>query len=134
MAKSFAHANIHKKCISLKEAGCATQEHVFNEIIVLQDVKLTVGANAHARMKTASREVCAKINGTLKNREMVSDKAIADTVAGYREVSYNPKDRNHLGATFHYVDSLEPVSSCRVAVYIACDSFTNLTKTRLFVR
>ena len=134
MAKSFAHANIHKKSISLKEAGSATQEHVFNEIIVLQDVKLTVGANAHERMKTASREVCAKINGDLVNREMVSDKAIADTVAGYREVSYNPKERNHLGATFHYVDTLEPVSSCRVAVYIASDSFTNLTKTRLFVR
>ena len=134
MAKSFAHANIHRKCISLKEAGSDKQEHVYNEIIVLQDVKLTVGANAHARMKTASREVCAKINGALVNREMASDKAIADTVAGYREVSYNPKDRNHLGATFHYVDTLEPVSSCRVAVYIASDSFSNLTKTRLFVR
>lgn len=133
MAKSFAHANIHKKCISLKANSADKQEHVFNEIIVLQDVKLTVGANAHARMKTASREVCAKINGTLSNREKVSDKAIAETIAGYREVSYNPKDRHHL-PNFHYVDSLEPVSSCKVAVYIACDSFTNLTKTRLFVR
>tara|TARA_R110002124_G_scaffold286141_2_gene466052 strand:- start:410 stop:811 length:402 start_codon:yes stop_codon:yes gene_type:complete len=133
MAKSFAHANIHKKCISLKEAGSATQEHVFNEIIVLQDVKLTVGANAHAQIKDGPRKVCAKINGDLVNREIVSDKAIADTIAGYREVSYNPKERHHLG-TFHYVDSLEPVSKCSVAVYIASDSFTNLTKTRLFVR
>lgn len=134
MAKSFAHANIHRKCISLKEAGSAKQEHVYNEIIVLQDVKLTVGANAHAQIKDGPRKVCAKINGNLVNREMATDKAIADTVAGYREVSYNPKERNHLGATFHYVDTLEPVSSCRVAVYIASDSFTNLTKTRLFVR
>jgi hypothetical protein len=133
MAKSFAHANIHRKCISYREPTSAKQEHVYNEIIVLQDVKLTVGANAHAQIKDGPRKVCAKINGDLVNREMASDKAIADTVAGYREVSYNPKDRHHL-PTFHYVDSLEPVSSCRVAVYIASDSFTNLTKTRLFVR
>ena len=133
MAKSFAHANIHRKCISLKNAGSDKQEHLFNEIIVLQDVKLTVGANAHAQIKDGPRKVCAKINGNLVNREVVSDKAIADTIEGYREVSYNPKTRNHL-ATFHYVDTLEPISSCRVAVYIASDGFTNLTKTRLFVR
>ena len=125
------HANLTRRCLTVRPKGGRVEQHRCG-YITLSDAEFKCSAPGHARIvRTGSREVIARVHGTVANWVPVDADIFADD-PDYIAVSYNPV--KHPDRDYFYTPDGTPVRKVSTAYVITSDTIETKARTRAYIR
>ena len=125
------HANLTRRCLTVRPKGGRVEQHR-SGYIILSDAEFKCSAPGHKRIvRTRSREVIARVHGTVESWVPVDADIFADD-PDYIAVSYNPV--KHPDRDYFYMPDGTPVGKIDTAYIITSDTIPTKAQTRAYIR
>jgi len=125
------HANLTRRCLTVRPKGGRVEQHR-SGYITLSDAEFKCSIPGHNRIvRTESREVIARVHGTVANWVPVDADIFADN-PDYIPVSYNPI--KHPDRPYFFTPDGASVGKVSTAYVITSDTIDTKARTRAYIR